>query len=69
MRNLAYQTSVNTECSNVTPVWLLCFWRLFRQLGDDYHAAWKALPRHLPRGVKRPTVEECANTLYDHGLS
>lgn len=64
------RTPAHSECSNVTPVWLLCFWRLFRgEARGDYHAAWKALPKRLPRGVKPPTVEECANILYDHGLS
>ena len=66
MRNLALESCP----SNVVPVWLLCYWRLYRgEARGDYHAAWKALPRHLPRGVTRPSVEEAANALYDHGLS
>lgn len=69
MRSQIIYPHVEVEFTNVTPVWLLPFWRLLR--GDargDYARAWKALPNHLPRGYRRPTVMECATILVDHGL-
>lgn len=56
--------------SNVTPVWLLIFWRLVKgEAMGDYAVAWKALPSHLPPSVKMPTVDVAAVILADHGLT
>lgn len=56
--------------SNVTPAWLLPFWRLVKgEAMGDYAAAWKALPSHLPPSVKMPTVDVAAVILADHGLT
>ena len=69
LRPTAQQTRVLVEESNVTPVWLLPFWRLVKGTAKgDYAAAFRALPDHLPSGVKAPTAPECALVLVDHGL-
>lgn len=55
---------------NVTPVWLLIFWRLVR--GDakgDFAKAYRMLPRHIPAGTKSPSVEECAAIIAHHKLA
>lgn len=70
MRHNRSRTRPMVEPSNVTPVWLLPFWRLVK--GDakgSFSAAWNALPGHLPPFVKRPSVEELAIALVLHGLA
>jgi hypothetical protein len=70
MHNRAYIARLLVEPSNVTPVWLLSFWRLVKgEAMGDYHAAWKALPDRLPPCVQMPTVDEIAVVLVDHGLA
>ncbi|KGD95691.1 hypothetical protein JL39_19725 [Rhizobium sp. YS-1r] len=68
-RLTARQARALVEYSNVTPVWLLPFWRLVKGPAmGDYHAAFRMLPDRLPPGVKPPTDVECAVVLVDHGL-
>ena len=70
MRSLARITRAAIAPSNVTPPWLLCFWRLVRgEAKGDFAAAWRLLPAALPIGVRCPTVAECALVLADHGLA
>jgi len=70
MRNLALQTRAKIQRSNVTPVWLLPFWRLVKgEASGDYAKAWAALPGHMPLGTTRPSIEEAAVILVDHNLS
>jgi len=69
MRNAYLRARLLVEPSNVTPVWLLPFWRLVKgQAKGDFAAAWKALPSHLPRSVSRPSIEEAAMVLALHRL-
>jgi hypothetical protein len=69
MRSPPIPSSAKVEFLNVTPVWLLPFWRLVKgEARGSFCYAWNALPNHLPRGVKRPSIEALAETLYDHGL-
>lgn len=69
MRTLAQQTRLEFAPSNVMPVWFLPFWRLVKgEAEGSFHAAFVALPVHLPRGVRCPTAEELAIVLVDHGL-
>lgn len=54
---------------NVTPPWLLPFWRLVRTRAmGDYALAWRMLPSHLPAGMATPRMEELAAALVVHGL-
>lgn len=70
MRHLAKQTRAEVERSNVTPVWLLPFWRLVRgEAQGDYAKAWKELPNHLPKGVECPSIFAAAAIITDHGLA
>lgn len=70
MRHLAKQTRAKVERSNVTPVWLLPFWRLVRgEAQGDYAKAWKELPNHLPKGVECPSIFAAAAIITDHGLA
>ncbi|PZU25009.1 MAG: hypothetical protein DI589_02105 [Shinella sp.] len=70
MRHSYAYSRLVVENSNVTPVWLLPFWRLVQgEANGDFAVAWKALPKHLPRKVKRPSMEEAAVILTLHGLS
>lgn len=70
MRHSYTRARLLVEYANVTPVWLLPFWRLVRgEANGDFAAAWKALPKYLPRTVKRPPMEEAAVILALHGLS
>jgi len=56
--------------SNVTPIWLLYYWRLLRgKAAGDYAAAFRLLPDYLPQGMQAPTIPECALVLADHGLA
>ncbi|NRF09393.1 hypothetical protein [Agrobacterium pusense] len=69
MRKQARTTHFQVVADNVTPVWLLPFWRLVKgEAMGDYAAAYRALPKHLPPSVRRPTVEETAIFLAIHGL-
>lgn len=69
MRNLALEARATIEETNVTPIWLLPFWRLVRgQAQGDFAAAYRMLPDHLPSRVKRPTKEQAAIVLVDHRL-
>jgi hypothetical protein len=55
--------------SNVTPAWLLPFWRLVKtRARGDFAIAWRMLPDHLPADVKIPPMEVAAVVLIDHGL-
>lgn len=50
--------------TNVTPVWLLIFWRLVKQTpNENYALAYSQLKKHLPAKYKMPTVEEVAAIL------
>lgn len=70
MRTQARSTHIQVTASNVTPIWLLPFWRLVKgEAMGDYRAAYNALPRHLPPSVSRPTVEDLAIALAIHGLA
>lgn len=69
MRSLAHQTRLQVERSNVTPVWLLPFWRLLRtEAQGDYAIAYRLLAKRLPTGTPIPTKEQTAIVLLDHGL-
>lgn len=69
MKSLAQETRQNFPRSNVTPVWLLCYWRLLRgPAKGDYAIAFHLLLRHLPTNCYRPTAEECALVLVDNRL-
>lgn len=69
MPRQARSTHIKVVPTNVTPIWLLPFWRLVRgEAMGDYAVAYKALPDHLPPSVRRPTVEEAAIALALHGL-
>lgn len=69
MRSQAAKPHADLEFRNVTPVWLLPFWRLVRgEARGCFRQAWISLPNHLPRGMERPSVEDMAAALYDHGL-
>ncbi|RRY11504.1 hypothetical protein [Brucella anthropi] len=69
MRNQVRKINPDIPYSNVTPVWLLPYWRLVkgRAMGN-YAAAWRALPDHLPPFTRLPTVEEAAIVLAQHGM-
>lgn len=70
MNYLAQKTRAQIAYSNITPPWLLFFWRLVK--GDaqgDYAKAWRLLPAHLPATVKCPSMVECAAVLVDHDLA
>lgn len=69
MRHASRHNPALVVSANVTPIWLLPFWRLVKgEAKGDYAAAWKALPKHMPRTFRRPSVEEAATVLVDHGL-
>lgn len=69
MRKSAHRTNTSISYSNVTPIWLLPFWRLVKgQASGNYAVAWRALPQHLPPYVHCPSVEEMAIVLAQHGL-
>jgi hypothetical protein len=69
MRTAALEARLLYPISNVTPVWLLPFWRLLRgQAKGDIRAAFNLLPAALPAGVLAPSVEEFAVALVDHQL-
>ncbi len=56
--------------SNITPVWLLPYWRLFRgQAQGDYALAFRMLPHCLPAGCRSPSLVECAVILAHHDLA
>lgn len=57
------------EAANVTPVWLLPFWRLVRgNANGDYDLAWQLLPSHLPARTPMPDVHDAVRTVLQHGL-
>lgn len=63
------QTKRSLARSNVTPVWLLTFWRIFRgPANGDYASAWIALRDHLPPNTRMPTMEEVATVLVQNRL-
>lgn len=69
MPKTCWEIRAEIPFSNVTPVWLLAYWRLIKgEAKGSYAEAWKALPNHLPRGVKCPSREEAAIILVDHHL-
>ncbi|PRA86938.1 hypothetical protein CQ054_07000 [Ochrobactrum sp. MYb29] len=69
MSRYAHHIIPTVVYSNVTPVWLLSFWRLVKgEAMGNYAAAWRALPQHLPRFAHCPSVEEAAIVLAQHGL-
>jgi len=56
--------------TNVTPVWLLIFWRLVRGIAQgDYAIAFQLLPAHLPAGVTPPEITEAAAVPALHKLT
>ena len=56
--------------SNVTPVWLLVFWRLVRgEAGGDFAKAYRLLPDRIPAGTISPSIEECAAILAHYRLA
>lgn len=67
MQKAATNTDALGEADNVTPVWLLPFWRLVLALGD-YNHAWKELPRQLPFGTVIPSVRDAAAIFHAYGL-
>lgn len=70
MRHRAQRARLMVAKSNVTPPWLLFFWRLVKgEAMGDYAAAWNALPSHLPPSLVMPTVDEAAVILADHDLT
>ncbi|KAB2752255.1 hypothetical protein [Brucella anthropi] len=63
------KTLVEVAPSNVTPVWVLFYWRLLKGKAEGDHAeAWSALPEYLPSNIRCPTLDEAAVILVDHGL-
>lgn len=67
MQKTATNTRALDGVDNVTPVWLLPFWRLVLALGD-YNHAWEQLPRQLPLGTVLPNVHDAAAIFHAHGL-
>lgn len=69
MRTAYSEIRSQIENSNVTPVWLLAYWRLVQgEASGDFAAAWRALPSHLQCGVRCPEIEEAAAILVLHRL-
>ncbi len=69
MCSLAIETRLKVEASNVTPVWLLPYWRLVKtEAKGDYATAWKRLPYRFPRAYPLPSIEEAVMVLLDHKL-
>ena len=69
MSDLAREMHVFPVTTNVTPPWLLPYWRLVRGAArGNLAAAYRTLPKCLPYGVRMPTVQEIAIVLFDHGL-
>ncbi len=63
------KTLVEVAPSNVTPVWLLFYWRLLKGEAEGDHAeAWSALPDYLPPDIRCPSLDEAAVILVDHEL-
>lgn len=69
MRSAAQHARLMYPVSNVTPVWLLPFWRLLRgQAEGDIKKAFSLLPCALPANVPLPSVAEVAVALVDYNL-
>lgn len=69
MRTAAQRARLLIKQSNVTPPWVLAFWRILKSdAGGDYSVAWQLLPSRLNRGDRLPTVEEAVIVLLDHNL-
>lgn len=68
MHSLTKQARALVENPKVTPPWLLYFLRLARAAQGDYAKAWRMLPDHLPKGIRCPSMLECAAVLTIHRL-
>lgn len=68
MRNTAKGKPALVVDRVVTPPWLLYFLRIARAAQGDYAEAWASLDYHLPKGVRRPTLQECVVVLDTHQL-
>jgi hypothetical protein len=69
MKISAAEARLMVEPSNVTPAWLLPYWRLLRTRAQgDYALAWRLLPDHISPPSNMPSIVEAAITLADHRL-
>jgi hypothetical protein len=55
--------------SNVTPAWLLTYWRLYKgEANGDHATAIRMLRSRLPVGARPPAIDEVIVVLLDHRL-